>query len=143
MHSKMHARELLAKQVEETGQMLLKALDGVDESQYDFRVHDSMMSIRDHVHHLCEAYTAFLKHAEKQPHEWRSYNLADKSRESLVRDFVSLRNRATALIDGEDEEQILHSGAAYIANHDSYHIGQIAATRQAMDPSWSSYALYS
>jgi len=139
----MHARELLSKQIEETGNMLLKALDGVQDSDYDFRVHPSMMSIREHVHHLCEAYTAFLKHAERQQHEWGTYDLADKSRKSLIREFVRLRNEATGLIDGESEEQMLHSGAAYIANHDAYHIGQIAATRQAIDPEWSSYSLYS
>jgi uncharacterized damage-inducible protein DinB len=138
----MHAQELLMKQIEETGNMLFKAVDGVDEAHYDYRVHESMMSIRDHVHHLCEAYVAFLAHADGKEHSWGTYNLEDKSRASLLAEFVRLRNEAVEAIRGNVETQILFSGAAYIANHDAYHIGQIAATRQAFDAEWTSYTLY-
>jgi uncharacterized damage-inducible protein DinB len=139
----MHAQELLMKQIEETGNMLFKALDGVDESHYDYRVHESMMTIRDHVHHLCESYVAFLAHANGKEHSWGSYDLPDKSRANLMTEFVRLRKEASDAIHGNAETQILFSGAAYIANHDAYHIGQIAATRQAFDPEWTSYSLYS
>ncbi|MDX2064778.1 MAG: DinB family protein [Fimbriimonadaceae bacterium] len=138
----MHAQQLLLKQIEETGNMLVRAIDGVSEAGLDHRVHPTMMSIREHLAHLCEAYVGFEASARGAKHEWGTYQPAETTKEALMQQFSELRARAITTIVGSDEEAILISGAGYIANHDAYHIGQIAATRQAFDPEWSSYSLY-
>jgi uncharacterized damage-inducible protein DinB len=139
----MHAKQLLLKQIEETGTMLVKAVDGISEADLDHRVHPTMMSIREHMIHLCEAYVAFEASARGASHEWGTYHPEQTSKEAIMQTFAELRHQAVSTIHGSDEEAIIISGAGYIANHDAYHIGQIAATRQALDSEWSSYSLYS
>ena len=138
----MTALELLTEQLDGTAKMLATLLDGIDEKDLDYKPHESMMSVRQHLLHLSESYTACLAELRGGSHEWGSFELEDKSLANLTATARKLRAEAVALILSVGNQDAIRTGSGYILQHDHYHIGQISAVRQAVEPSWSSFSLY-
>ena len=139
----MTAPELLEQQISKTAAMLDVAVAGVDEAHLDYRAHETMMSYREHLAHLTECSIASLALLQGQEHAWGSYSPVATDLAGLVAELKAKRAEAVKLIFTVANEDAINTGADYILQHDHYHLGQMAATRQAFEPGWSSYALYS
>jgi hypothetical protein len=133
--------ELLKAQIDASGGQLTRALNGVDPSHKDFRLHAGGYSFAEQVAHLSEAYTAVLAAAEGKEHEWGSFKPASEEWTALVSEALSLREKAAATVL-EDDDTKLMMGADYIVSHDLYHVGQLATMRLQVYPDWNCYELY-
>lgn len=138
----MTAQDFLIEQIEFTAKQVERAIAGLEDSQLDAKANEKGMSIREMLEHLCETYTAFLKKAEGQNHEWGSYALEDKSATNLIDTYRQLRKAAAQRIREGIPEDMLILAFEYMPQHDSYHVGQICAARFLFDPNFDPYSLY-
>jgi hypothetical protein len=135
----MTAKELLRHQFDDAGHQLDKVYEGVD-SSLDSKLSDSGRSPRETAAHLAECYSAILKEANGEKHEWGSFQPASNEWPALWNEMKSLREQAKELAlqkDGWEEHAI-----AYGPAHDYYHVGQLAALRITKDPEWDPYSIY-
>lgn len=138
----MTAKELLNKQLEDVSFQIEKVLVGVKESDLDYKVAPTTMSIREIVEHLCEVYLAVEEESKGGSHEWGSFSIADKSWSNLTSEFSAGRAKAVGIVLAGDDDKSLLSGTGYIVAHDCYHLGQLVTLRLATDPSWDAYSIY-
>jgi uncharacterized damage-inducible protein DinB len=138
----MTASDLVRGQIDNAAFQLSKTLEGVSEDQLDTKPTSSMMSIREQAAHLCEVYTAAGKIAIGESHAWGTYQPPASSWSELTDLLWSLRTKATDALLAADTDEALREASSYIVEHDNYHIGQLAATRIVVDPSWDPYSLY-
>ena len=137
----MLATELLSFQLDNVGNQLQKALDGITDSQCDHKVCSTAMTVRDMLEHLAECYHAMLEEAAGREHEWGNYSIGDKSLDNLMNVVFELREQACkAALTGDDAR--LKSGFSFIVEHDAYHLGQICLVRMETNPEWNPYSLY-
>ena len=137
----MTATDLLKTQIDDAAYQLGKALEGMTDEQMDAKPLPTMMSAREQADHLCECYIACAKMVAGQEHEWGSYSAPDKTWAALISEMWSLRSAAErAVLAGDDKA--LGLGSSFLASHDTYHVGQLAALRIAVDPAWDPYSIY-
>ncbi|MGV3613944.1 MAG: DinB family protein [Fimbriimonas sp.] len=139
----MTAKELLRFQCDDAEYQLQQVLDGLDGSHVDGKPINTMMSLRQMVAHLAEAYHATIKDVAGEKHEWGTYEPQSSDWNALVAEFFDLRRQAVEAVLGlEDEDRAVKLGSGFIVGHDYYHVGQFAALRISADPSWDSYKIY-
>ena len=138
----MTAKELLRKQIDDVSYQLEKVLEGVSDSDLDFKLAPTVMTAREHVVHLCEVYTAVEEGSRGVEHAWGTYDVADRSWTQLKPLFESLRARAVEIVTSSDDDKSLLSGTGFIVNHDSYHVGQLSSIRIALDSTWDPSCIY-
>ncbi len=138
----MEIKQLLQSQIEEAGYQLEKVLEGADESTLDLKVTAEAMSPREMVEHLCECYTATLKTAAGEAHEWGTYSAPDMTTGPLMEEFKSLRASAAAAVLALDDDKAAELGSAFVVGHDFYHVGQLVLARLKADANWNSYSIY-
>lgn len=138
----MTAPELLAWQIDDVGNQILKALDGLTSDQLAARVVPGAMSPLETIAHLCEAYEAVTAHLEGRTYVWGSFALTGDSWEGHLGVWRSLRDRAKQLATAGEDATALCRGYEYIVGHDAYHVGQICQLRLHLDPTWDSMAIY-
>jgi hypothetical protein len=100
------------------------------------------MTPRQIVGHLCECYTAYDEISQGKAHSWGSYQAPELPMMELISHMQDLRNRAVQIVEGTDVDEHFSEAMAYVSNHDSYHIGQLALARIQSDPTWDPYSLY-
>lgn len=138
----MTARELLTRQLEDSGYQLDQVLAGMTDADLDHRMTPPAMTPREQVAHLCEVYLAVLSELAGEKHAWGTFVLDDPTWSHLKGTFDDLRARAVAGVLGRDDERALHLACDFILGHDYYHVGQLAASRLVTQPEWDSYAIY-
>ena len=138
----MTANELLNKQLADVSYQLDKVLDGVSESDLDFKICPTAMSIRETVEHLCEVYVVVEKESRGEKHSWGTYAIEDKSWSNLSSEFVRLRKVAVDIVSKAETDKEFETALAYILAHDYYHVGQLASVRLATNPEWDAYSIY-
>jgi uncharacterized damage-inducible protein DinB len=139
----MTPQSLVLGSVSNAGSTLQVILAGLPDEATTQKAHPSMLSIAEAVNHLSESYGAFVAHEKGEEHQWGSFQSNASSFDEAVEELFALRDQAVALITDDASESTLKSALDYLANHDWYHIGQIATNRQVFQPEWSSYSLYS
>jgi len=139
----MTPQSLVLDSVLNAGSTLQIILAGIPDEATTQKAHPSMLSIADAVTHLSESYVAFVAHEKGEEHQWGSFKSNAGSFNEAVKELFGLRAQAVALISVDASESTLKSALDYLANHDWYHIGQIATNRQVFQPDWNSYSLYS
>jgi uncharacterized damage-inducible protein DinB len=141
--SAMTAKELLRYQLDDAQFQLEQVLAGLDGSHVDGKPVNTGMSMREMVVHLAEAYTATIKEAKGEKHEWGTFELPHESWQELVDTAFALRAEAVeAALSVEDEEKGMKNAHAFLVGHDYYHVGQLATIRIATDSDWNSYSIY-
>jgi len=136
----MTVEELLRKQTSDCGGQLSRAIAGLSEVDADKKPIPAMMTAREMMEHICEAYHAVKIHAAGGKHEWGSYTSGAETWESLIGHFQTLRETAIeAAFEGENGELLI---ADFIVGHDNYHVGQLVTLRSTIDPGWNSYSIY-
>jgi hypothetical protein len=138
----MTANELLKYQLEDVSFQLEKIMEGVNESDVDFKIAPTAMSIREQVEHLCEVYTAVEEESRGVEHAWGEFNIEDKSWSNLTSMFSSLRSKAIEVVSGAEDEKTLIGASGFMVGHEYYHIGQLATLRIATDSGWDPYSIY-
>jgi hypothetical protein len=137
----MTARELVEKQVRDSGEQLGRATSGLDPANADFSVSPQARSLRELIVHLSETAVAVETIAGGGKFEWGSYKPQATDWEGLIAEWQGLRSKAIEALARWDDEAITIA-ADYIVAHDYYHVGQIVATRLAVEPEWNSYVIY-
>jgi hypothetical protein len=135
----MTASELLQFQLDETGKMLRRAFDGVDDRSADFEI-GGMMSPRKQAAHLIRCYRACEDVSKGKEPAWETYDVDDSDWGSLMQLMEPDRSRAVSGVT--DDRKSIENANTFILGHDHYHIGQLCAIRLAMDPDWNAYAIY-
>lgn len=138
----MTASELIRHQIDDVGFQLSKVFEGIPASGQDSKAIPSVMSPREMLAHLTEAYLAFDAHGRGEEFQWGSFKPADPSWEGLYAEFEAARNTAAARATSSDDEKTLKSAHDYLVGHDAYHVGQMVSCRIAMDPEWNFYGIY-
>lgn len=139
----MNAADFLAWQIDDVGNQILKALEGLSVEHRDARVVPGAMSPNEVVEHLCECYMAAVAAAELRKFEWGSFAFGDETWDERLARWKELRAQAKALLTADDSADRLQKGFAYIAGHDGYHVGQLCQLRLHVDPDWDFMAIYS
>jgi hypothetical protein len=138
----MTATELLNKQLDDVTYQLDKILEGVKESDIDFKIAPTVMSTREQVEHLCEVYTAVEEESRGVDHAWGTFSIEDKSWANLTSQFAALRAKALEIVSGAEDEKALIGASGFMIGHEYYHIGQLATLRIATDSAWNPYSIY-
>ncbi len=136
----MTATEFLSYQIETTGQMVLKCLNGFETSA-DSKAVENSMALGEQIEHLAEAYQAVITSSNGGEHEWGSFSLTARDVPGMIQEMSGLRSEAIPLVLKETDEA-LKMGADYIVAHDNYHLGQLVTLRRHLDPSWNMYEIY-
>lgn len=141
--SAMTAKELLRYQLDDAKFQLEQILAGLDGSHVDGKPINTGMSMRETLVHLAEAYTATIKEAAGEKHEWGQFELPHESWADLVAQVFALRDKAVeAALGLEDEAKSVNQVHHFLIAHDFYHVGQLASIRIATDANWNPYAIY-
>jgi uncharacterized damage-inducible protein DinB len=139
----MTANDLLQTQIRDARFQLDKVLEGIDGSHVDGQPIASMMSMRQTMVHLAEAYAATLAELAGEKYEWGSLRLDAGDWTALLAKVFGMRDEAVAsLMASADEAKRIHLAHNYIVGHDYYHVGQLSALRIAADPEWDPYSIY-
>jgi uncharacterized damage-inducible protein DinB len=138
----MTAKDLLKRQMEDSGFQLEKSLEGLADGSAEQKACGQSMSAREMVVHLCEVYTAVLASMRGEKHEWGTYTLADSSWPNALAEMNRLRTEAVQAILAGDDEKAISAGSAYIVAHDYYHVGQLALCRMESADGWDPYSIY-
>lgn len=138
----MTATELMVFELNDVGNQLNRVFEGMPASVQDHKVCEKGMTPKETLEHLCECYQAFLTESQGGSHEWGSFSIADKSWDSLMEQFTSMRERAVRIVKASEETRILRSAFSYMVAHDAYHVGQLSACRIDADASWDPYSIY-
>jgi uncharacterized damage-inducible protein DinB len=139
----MTALELSLWQFDDVGRQLSACLHGLDPAHREHHAVVCAMSPLQILEHLCEVYTAYMKIARGEKHDWGTYRLADRSWDHVMSTFSALRKQArdTAALAGDDEKK-LKEVSEYLILHDAYHVGQLVTSRLSAEPGWDMYAIY-
>jgi hypothetical protein len=135
------ALELIKKQMDETEFMLSKTFEGLTNETAGTKV-GNLMTPKETVEHLTEAYIAARKHVVGEKHEWGTYKPSNPSWDNLLDELGQNRKAAADAVIAKGDDDALTSANMYIIGHDHYHIGQLCAVRLAMDPNWDAYCIY-
>lgn len=138
----MNAIKLLSHQLEDTTFQIAKVLEGVKESDLDFRIAPSARTILEQIEHLCEVYTAVEEQSRGEHHQWGAYVIEDKSWSNLLATFTTLRSKAIEIVSSPQSEKELFTASDFMVGHEYYHVGQIASIRIATDPAWDPFCIY-
>lgn len=138
----MTAIELLRYQLDDAKFQLEQVLAGLDGSHVDGKPINTGMSMREMLVHLAEAYTATIKEAKSEKHEWGTFELPHDNWQDLVSKVFALRAEAVEAMLGKEGDEAIKHAHAFLVAHDYYHVGQLASIRIATDSSWNPYAIY-
>jgi len=136
----MTAEEMLQSQIDDAGFQVRKTLEGFLEPAIDDKPFPGIMSVREQIAHLCEAYTAAKAHAVGESYSWGTLKVDVKTLPELKALFEKLRAEAIeAAWAAPDGMSLLND---YILAHDYYHVGQLVLLRLYVDPDWNVYSIY-
>ena len=138
----MDAKQLMLYQLESSAHQVDAVLRGLSEDEWDSKVRDGCMTVRETVSHLTECYIAARKDIEGQPHEWGSYVVADDAPAVILAEMQSERQKVWEVLMAADIEKAGKVATQFIILHDAYHVGQLCAIRMAAEPAWDPYAIY-
>jgi len=137
----MTVKELLQSQIANAGYQLQKVSEGLTPEQAELKPHAGMMSFREQLSHLSEAYVATSKELRGEKHDWGTYHV-EGGWDAVLADFQQTRATAAADVLSADDATAAKIGSDFMVGHDYYHVGQLASVRLAIDPSWNSYSIY-
>lgn len=138
----MTCQDLASYLLDESGFQIAKVFENLPEDSWDLQLTPSSLSPRQTLEHLCEVYEAFLALSEGREHQWGSFTVEDRSVLGLKSLAAELRSRAVVKALATDNPDVIKAAVDYVAQHDAYHVGQIAALRIAHEPSWDPYSIY-
>jgi len=138
----MDAKQLMLYQLESSAHQVDAVLKGLNEDEWDAKVRDGCMTVRETVSHLTECYIAARKDIGGQPHEWGAYVPADDSPAAIVNEMQAERQKVWEALMDADIEKAGKVATQFIILHDAYHVGQLCAVRMAVEPAWDPYAIY-
>ena len=137
----MTARELIEKQLDETGFQFNACLSELAEENFEAQPIDVLMSLKETVEHCMEALQAVITGVAGGKHSWGTYQAPALPMPQLIESFNTLRGQAIeAGLSVFDEDA--HWLNDYLILHETYHVGQMAAVRHAIGDGWTSYAIY-
>lgn len=143
MSSNAPFTEPLAFALQQAGNQLSRAFEGLTPELWDTSLDPATMSPRVQVAHLAECYQAVLEKAAGREHAWGTMTIATENPEQLLAEWRTLRDRAvTAVLDPSASTELKAVGVDFILLHDAYHVGQLAMIRVARDPSFDPYSIY-
>ncbi len=128
--------------MDDAGYQIGAALDGMTETDLDHKMSSAAMSPREQMIHLCEVYTAIQDMAAGKEHAWGSYAAPTTDFDGLLTTLKELRAQAIAAILAAEDEAGIKLGSGFVVGHDSYHVGQLVASRITTQPDWNSYSIY-
>lgn len=137
----MTSLELLRYQLDDAWFQIEKIAGDFPIDAFDVRPIASMMSPREILAHLCEVYVAAVSTSKGGKHRWGSFVPEETSRDGLLAECKRLRTLAAEAVLVDDESR-LRLGTSYVVGHDYYHVGQLAAARLAVEPSWDAHSIY-
>ena len=137
----MTARELIEKQLDETGFQFNACLKDLTEENFEAKPVEVLMSCKETVEHCMEALQAVITGVAGGKHSWGTYQAPVLPKAELIESFNALRGQAieSGLSVFEDDAHWLND---YLILHETYHVGQMAAVRHALGDGWDSYAIY-
>ncbi|MEI7575338.1 MAG: hypothetical protein WCK51_00465 [Armatimonadota bacterium] len=137
----MTARELIEKQLDETGFQFNACLKDLTEETFEAKPVAVLMSCKETVEHSMEALQAVITGVAGGTHSWGTYQAPALPMTQLIETFNSLRGLAieAGLSVFDDDAHWLND---YLVLHEVYHVGQMAAVRHALGDGWDSYAIY-
>lgn len=138
----MTAKDLALYGLESSGYQIEKVFEGIPDADWERALTSDGMTPRQMLEHLCECYTAYLKHAKGEQHNWGTYKAPDNSVEGLRAEQRKLRAECKAIVEGSHDPDALTSAMDYLVLHDPYHVGQMALLRLQIDPNWNAYSIY-
>lgn len=139
----MTAKEYMKSLIDDAEFQLRKAIEGLTDDRFDAKATEAMMSTREVIVHLAEAYTATLAHLAGVKHEWGKFQLTSETWDAQVSEAFALRDQAVnALLSASDEADALKTGHLYIIAHDFYHVGQLCSSRITLEPAWDAFSIY-
>lgn len=137
----MTARELIEKQLDESGYQFNACLQGLTEEAFGAKPIAVMMSLKEIVEHCMEACQAVITGVEGGKHSWGTFQAPALPPSQMVEHFNTLRGQAIeAGLSKFDEDA--HWLNDYLVLHEVYHVGQMVAIRLALDENWNSYSIY-
>jgi len=138
----MTATDLLQSAGDGNAKMLAIALTGIAPEHVDQRAHSTMMSFREHVNHISECAFVVIKMGRGEEHTFGTFSSDHPEFSAMIQEMFALRKQVLDAAVSSGADQDITTAWNYIIEHEMYHIGQIAATRQALEPAWSSHSLY-
>lgn len=137
----MTERERVLKSIKMAEHQLLKAIAGLDAETAETRTNAHSMTIREQIVHLGECCVAVLAAYEgREYNDWGTWLPEDRSWSGVKQAWRKIRAEAVAGVP--EEGKGLDEAFAFLAAHDFYHVGQIAAARRVAHPEWDTYAIY-
>lgn len=137
----MNAKELIESLLDESGYQFRACLNEVSEESFSASPLPGVMSLRECVGHVMEAYQAVITHVAGGKHSWGTYVAPSGSMSELLAAFDALRAEAVAagMSVFEASPEYLKD---YVVLHEVYHVGQMASVRQALADGWEPYSIY-
>ncbi len=140
----MTASELTRHYLDDSGHQICKAFEGLPEELADVKLAESAMSARETLVHLTDCLFAAQKAvAGEGEYAWGSYKPSASSMAALMDTFNIERAKVVDAIAARgDDVQAMKAAQAYLAGHEYYHVGQMAALRLKVTPDWDAYSIY-
>lgn len=135
----MDAKQLLQHQFDHLAYQLEKVLEGVTEADFDTKPLPALMSIREQIGHLLQVYEATVTLAKGGTYDWSTFTAPDFTELDM---YAAVSAARTEAINTVLETGNLVVGADFVVGHDSYHVGQLAQIRLALNPEWNPYSIY-
>jgi uncharacterized damage-inducible protein DinB len=136
------SQQLIGFELDNVGYQVRQVLEGFKPEYYEHRAWASAISPRETLNHLAEAYQAFITTSEGGKHNWGTFNLKGSTWDERLAEWSDLRNRACEIATSSNDGEVHKHAFEYIVAHDSYHVGQLAACRIEIDPSWDPFSIY-
>lgn len=147
------ARAVLLEQLQRLGRQVEAALSKVTEAQAGYKPVPALMSILSTLEHLSENNLMVAAAMEGRPFSYGEFVSAAADLPAAIAEWRETRRAALdACRLRADDDQVTPSFGTYdvltfislaFSEHDAYHLGQICYLRQAADPSWDMYSIYS
>ncbi len=137
----MTARELIEKQLEESGYQFNACLKDLTEENFEAKPVAAMMSLKEIVEHCMEACQAVITGVAGGKHDWGTFQTPALPMTQLIEHFNILRGQAVSAGLSKFDDGA-HWLSDYLVLHETYHVGQMVAIRLTLDESWNFYSIY-
>ncbi len=137
----MTARELIEKQLDESGYQFNACLMGLTDEDFEAKPIAVMMSLKEILEHCMEACQAVITGVEGGKHSWGTFQAPALPMQQQIEHFNILRGHAISagLSKIDEDAQWLND---YLVLHEVYHVGQMVAIRLAIDANWDFFSIY-
>lgn len=139
----MTLKELLSRQLLDSDYQLRKATEGLSAELSILKPLDTGMSVQETLVHLAECYEACKAALAGEKFEWGKFDIGTTDWEEIQVKTFTLRSSAIEAVQNHaDEDLAVTTASDYMVGHDYYHVGQLCATRMAIEPEWDAMSIY-